>query len=304
MKFSDFYHEAVMWTCYLENCPKPERYLNIYDLNRDDLPLFDHLGKFFPFDEFYVREAESNELHMIDDIDLSKKNLILPWMYWPKGTKNMYWGKQIICPPVEIFTLLDNKIETKKIFRKLGIPTPEWSLSKNGKKMLEKPIRNSAGGLGIKLTDDNPGDGCFLEDYIAGYKSFGLQLFIYDEVEFICADEMIFHLDGKQMFTFYAQKNIPLEELPPALTEECKNLGNYLMDTEYKGFLGVDALVGHDTHYLLEINPRGIAFLPAFFAASACGWTNFITYMNKEDLNQQEIVLLDFGKSKKVVKEL
>lgn len=304
MKFIDLYQEAIFWTCYLENCPEPERYLNIYGLNRDDLFLFDNLGIFFPFHEFYVRRSDNNTPRMIDNLDSSKKNLILPWMYWPMGSKDTYGGKQIICPPAEIFTLLDNKIETKKIFMKLGIPTPGWSLAKNGKEMLEKPIQNSAGGLGIKLTVDNPGEGCFLEDYIADHQSIGLQFFVYDEVEFICANEMMFHLNGKQMFTFHAQKNIPLKELPPKLTEECMDLGSYLMDMGYKGFWGVDALVGHDGHYLLEINPRGIAFLPAFFAASAHGWTNFITYMNKGDVNQQEIVLVDFGKSRKVVKVL
>lgn len=304
MKFSDFYREAVIWTCYLENCPKPERYLNIYNLNQEDLPLFDHLGQFFPFDEFYVRDPESNVLNIIDALDSSKKNLILPWMYWPKGAKDMYGGKTIICPPADIFALLDNKIETKIIFRKLGISTPAWSLSKNGKEMLEKPIQNSAGGLGIKLTADNPGDGCFLEDYIPNHQSIGLQFFIYDEVEFVCANEMMFHLNGKQMFTFFAQKNIQQKKLPPKLIEECLNLGNYLMGMGYRGFLGVDALVEHKGYYLLEINPRGIAFLPAFFAASARGWTNFITYMNKGGFNQQEIVLLDFGKSKKVIRQL
>lgn len=304
MKFSDLYKEAVLWTCYLENCPEPERYLNIYGLNQDDLPLFDRLGKFFPFDEFYVRGSESNTPRMIDNLDSSKKKLILPWMYWPNGSFNTLQGKQIICPSAEIFTLLDNKIETKKIFRKLGIPTPGWSLAKNGKEMLEKPIQNSAGGLGVKLTTDNPGDCCFLEDYIEGHRSIGLQFFVYDEVEFICANEMLFHSDGKQSFTFHAQKNIRQNELPQELIAKCINLGEHLSGMGYKGFLGIDALVGHSGHYLLEVNPRGIAFLPAFFAASTRGWTNFITYMNKGDLNQQEIVLLDFGKSKKVVKEL
>lgn len=304
MKFTDLYQKAILWTCYLENCREAENYLNISGLDKNDRLLFDHLGKFFPFDEYYVRGSQNNMPRMIDDLNRSEKSLILPWEYWPNSSIDTLHGKQIICPSAEIFAFLDNKIETKKIFRKLDIPTPEWSLARNGKEMLEKPIKNSAGGLGIKLTVDNPGDGCFLEDYIAGYQSFGLQFFVYDEVEFICANEMMFHLNGKQMFTFHAQKNIPLNELSPELIEECMNLGYYLHEMGYKGLLGVDVLVSDSGHYLLEINPRGIAFLPAFFAGSAHGWTSFMTYMNKGDLKQNEIVLLDFGKSKKVVKEL
>ncbi len=304
MKFSDLYKEAVLWTCYLENRPNPERYLDIFGLHLNDLPLFDYLGKFFPFDEFYIRGVKDNIPRMIDNLDSSKKNLILPWMYKPVGAKDALCGKPILCPSLEMYDLLDNKVETKKLFDKFGIPTPERGFTNNGKKMLEKPIANSAGGLGIRLTDKNARAGYFLEEYIPQQRSIGFQFFVYDEVEFICANEMLFNSNGEDAFTFHAQKNVQKKDLPDALIEDCFKLLEYLLSAGYKGLIGIDVLTGDNGHYLLEINPRGIAFLPAFFAASARGWTNFITYMNKGDIKQKEIVLLDFGKSRKVVKEL
>lgn len=289
--------------CYLENCPNPERYLNIYGLAKNDLPLFDNLGKFFPFGEFYVRGLNGYTSRAICDLNLSEKPFILPWMYWPVGINDTLHGKQIICPSSEMFNILDNKVETKKIFEKLNIPTPKWSFVNNCKKMLEKPIRDSAGGLGIRLTNSNPQDGCFLEEYLIAHCSIGLQFFVYDEVEFICADEMLFYSDGNPKFTFHAQKNVQQNELSKELMKDCFNLGKYLLIEGYKGFLGIDVLVGDNGHFFLEVNPRGIAFLPAFFAASSLGWQNFMTYMNYREVEEQELVLLDFGKSKKVVRK-
>ena len=169
--------------------------------------------------------------------------------------------------------------------------------------MLEKPIADSAGGLGIKMSKSNPSKGYFLEEYIEGGCSIGLQFFIYDEVEFICADEMLFRRDEQEKFRFHAQKNVQINELPNALMDDCFKLLEHLSDSGYKGFIGIDALIGDGGHYLLEINPRGIAFTPAYFAASALGWTSFITHMKKGDLGKDEILLLDFGHSKKIVKK-
>jgi len=304
MKFADLCHEAVLWTCYLENFPAPERFLNIYSLTKREITLFDNLGKFFPFDEFYTRDGCCNTGRGIKELSSSRKRLILPWIYWPKGHRDILSGKTLIHPPSEMFTILDNKIEAKNIFTKLGIPTPKWSFISNGRRMLEKPIQNSAGGLNISLTNSNPKGGYFLEEYIPGHRSIGLQFFVYDEVELLCADEMLFHSDGQQTFTFHAQKNIQQDELPDGLIESCLKLGEYLSGKGYKGLFGIDALIGDGGHYLLEINPRGIAFLPAFFAASALGWTSFETYMSKSNTEQGEFVLLDFGSRKKVIRQL
>lgn len=303
MNFHELCKEAVVWTCYLENFPRPERYLNIYGLNRGALLLFDYLGRFFPFEEFYARKASGSTSREVNDLNLTNKPYVLPWIYWPNDDKDILCGKRIICPSIKMFTLLDNKIETKSIFKKLGIKTPEWSFVNNGKKMLEKPISDSAGGLGISLAANNPRDGYFLEDYIPEHKSIGLQFFIFDEAELVCVNEMIFHSGEDDAFTFHAQRNIPKDEMPEALLRDCFKLSDYLQGKGYRGLLGMDALIGNDGHYLLEINPRGIAFLPAFFAASAAGWKSFITHMKKGDLGKDEILLLDFGHSKKIVKK-
>jgi hypothetical protein len=304
MKLSDFYHEAILWTCYLENYPDPERYLNIYNLSMNDRPMFEHLGAFFPFDEYYAQCPGIGPTDGIGSLTLSKKSFILPWIYWPKTSSDSLCGKQIISPSAEMFTLLDNKVETKKMFAMLGLPTPRWSFVRNGQRMLEKPIENSAGGLGLSLTENSPGAGCFLEEYIPGCQSIGLQFFVYKEVEFICADEMLFHSEEQETFCFHGQKNVRQDELPELLMEGCHKLGEYLSDSGYKGFLGVDALVGNDGYFFLEVNPRGIAFLPAYFAASSHGWTDFRTYMRDGSEVSDEVVLLDFGARKKVIKRI
>jgi hypothetical protein len=304
MKFADLYAEAILWTCYLENYLQPERYLNIYGLKKSDRVVFDQLGKFFPFSEYFCRGLDRNMPGIVCDLNRSDKSLIVPWLYQPRGANDILNGKRLLCPSAEIFCHLDNKIEAKKIFKKLGIPIPQWSFTSNGGEMLEKPVKDSAGGLGIRLTANDPGENCFLEEYIEGHKSIGLQFFIYDEVEFICADEMLFDSNGSSSFTFWAQRNVQPNELPSKLIDDCLKLGEYLFFLGYNGLLGIDALVRDSEYYLLEINPRGIAFLPAYFAASACGWTDFVTYMNKETLRQEEMILLDFGKTKKVVRKL
>jgi hypothetical protein len=304
MKLSDFYHEAILWMCYLENFPKPERYLNIYNLSMNDRLMFERLGYFFPFDEFYAQCSGGERADGIRSLTLSKKSFILPWIYWPRGSSDSLCGKQIISPSAEMFTLLDNKVETKKIFLMLGLPTPKWSFVRNGKKMLEKPIENSAGGLGLSLTENNPGAGFFLEEYIPGYRSIGLQFFVYKEVEFICADEMLFHSKEQETFCFHAQENVQQDRLPASLMEGCYKLAEYASSSGYKGFLGIDALVGNDGYFLLEVNPRGIAFLPAYFAASSRGWTDFRTYMREGNGAGDEVVLLDFGERKKVIRRI
>jgi hypothetical protein len=304
MKLSDFYHEAILWTCYLENYPDPERYLNIYNLSMNDRLMFEHLGNFFPFDEFYAQCPGIGRADGIKSLTQSKKSFILPWIYWPKTSSDSLCGKQIISPSARMFAWLDNKIEAKTLFKKLGIPTPPWSFSSNGKPMLEKPIQNSAGGLGIRLTPHNPQSGCFLETWLPGYQSIGIQLFVYDEVEFVCADEMLFDHDDDVTFTFHGQRNVLINELPGKLIEDCFKLGGYLVREGYRGFVGTDALVKGEHYYLLEINPRGIAFLPAYFAATACGWTSFETYSKRKALEPGELLLLDFGSSRKVVREL
>lgn len=304
MKFIDLYHEAVLWACYLENFPDPERFLGIYRLGEKDRLLFDCLGKFFPFDEFYIRGECFDDTRAINDLRLSKKSFLLPWIYRPKGSVDMLCGKQLLCPSADLFILLDNKLEAKNLLNKLRIPTPDWSFINKGELMVEKPMRNSAGGLGIQLTPNNAQEGFFLEKYIQGYKSFGLQFFVCDEIEFVCANEMLYHTAGGQKFTFHSQVNIGKYELPQTLITDCFNCIEYLKGRDYKGLINIDTLIGERGHYLLEINPRGSAFLPAFFAASALGWTNFITYTKKEIPEQDEVVLLDFGKSRKVIKKL
>jgi hypothetical protein len=52
------------------------------------------------------------------------------------------------------------------------------------------------------------------------------------------------------------------------------------------------------------INPRGIAFLPIYFAAASLGWNRFISYMKDGYAEAGESVLLDFGKRKKIIREL
>lgn len=303
MKFADLYHDAIFWTCYLENYPDPERFLKIYGLTKHERVMFDHLGKFFPFEEFYVRGDCLEIPRAVNDLSMSKKSLILPWIYRPTLPAETLQGKRLICPSNELFTFLDNKIEVKKLLEKLGFPTPKWSFFNKGEKMLEKPIQNSAGGLGITLTANNSRDGYFLEDYIQGHRSIGMQFFVYDEVEFICANEMLFHSNGKDEFTFHAQKNMQRMEIPDAVIEDCFKLLEYLLSIGYKGFIGIDVLI-EEGHFMLEINPRGIAFLPVFFAASAFGWKHFITYMKEQSIEQGEIILLDFGRTKKVVRKL
>ena len=235
-----------------------------------------------------------------------------------------------------MFALLDNKLMTKELFRYLEIPTPNWCFASRGIQMVEKPIQNSAGGLGIRLTNGSPQDGSYLEDYLPGYRSIGLQFFVYDEAEFICANEMLYSPHGERKFTFHSQINVEKDELPQTLMDDCLNLSEYLLGKGYKGLINIDALMGDNGHCLLEVNPRGSAFMPAFFAASFLGWTRFITHMKhscsvetqgtikfpphsplakggkgdfhikKETLDgeEKEIVLLDFGRSKKVVRRL
>lgn len=304
MKFADLYSEAIIWTCYLENFPCPERYLNIYGLSINERLMFDQLGGLSPFDEFYVRCPGREIARGISDLGLSKKSLILPWIYWPKGHLDTLQGKHVIAPSAEMFNRFDNKVETKKLFERLGIPTPMWSFSNNVTQMVEKPIQDSAGGLGISLTSLNPRDGYFLEEYASGYKSIGIQFFIYDEAEFICADEMLFNSDGTDAFTFHAQRNVEIDELPEKLIDNCLKLIEYISDKGYKGFIGIDVLVREENYYFLEINPRGIAFLPAYFAASARGWKRFKAYTEKKTPGDNALILLDFGKLKKVVERL
>jgi hypothetical protein len=304
VKLSDFYHEAILWTCYLENFPDPERYLNIYNLSMNDRLMFEHLGNFFPFDEFYAQCPENGRAGGMSSLTLSKKLFILPWIYWPRTSSDSLCGKQIISPSARLFTWLDNKIEAKKLFEKLGIPTPAWGFSSNGTPMLEKPIQNSAGGLGIRLTPSEPQAGCFLETWLPGYQSIGIQLFVYDEVEFVCADQMLFDYGDAVTFTFHGQRNVMINELAATLIEDCFRLGGHLQREGYRGFVGLDALVKGEHYYLIEINPRGIAFLPAYFAATARGWNSFETYSKRETLEKDEMLLLDFGSSRKVVRKL
>ncbi len=303
MKFIDLYHEAILWTCYLENFQEPERFLSIYGLGVKDVLLFDCLGRFFPFDEFYIR-IDCPDARAINDLNKSKKSLVLPWMYRPKGSIDTVSGKRIVCPPSEMFEFLDNKVEAKRLFKGMGIPTPNWSFMNDGKQMLEKPVQDSAGGLGIRLSFENPRDGFYLEEYLRGYRSIGLQFFVYDEAEFICANEMLYSPHGEREFTFHSQINVGKDELPQMLMADCLNLSEYLLDKGYRGLINIDALVGDEKHYLIEVNPRGSAFLPAFFAALSLGWTRFITHMETGATEREEIVLLNFGRSKKVVRKL
>ncbi|MEW6416532.1 MAG: ATP-grasp domain-containing protein [Nitrospirota bacterium] len=303
MKFADLYQEAILWTCYLENFPEPERFLSIYGLGVKDVSLFDCLGRFFPFDEFYVR-IDCPDAWAINDLNKSKKSLILPWIYRPKEFVDTLSGQRLICPSAEMFALLDNKLKAKEILKSLEIPTPDWGFVNRGIQMVEKPIQNSAGGLGISLTNSNPRDGYYLEDYLIGYRSIGLQFFVYNEVEFLCANEMLYHEQGQGNFTFHSQINVCENELSPALMGDCFDLIRHLQGRGYRGLINIDALVGDNGHCLLEVNPRGSAFLPAFFAASAHGWIRFITHVKEETAEKGEILLLSFGRLKKVVRKL
>jgi hypothetical protein len=303
MKFSDLYGEAILWTCY-ENSSLGYRILNSYGIDNNYITVFDHLGKFFPFDEFYVRGAKPDVRNAIVDLTLSKKSLVLPWMYRSTRPNETLKEKLLICPPYEMFSLLYNKISTKKVFGELGLPIPEWSFLSEERVMLEKPIQNSGGGEGIRLTSEGPGADCFLEEYIPGCRSIGIQFFIFDEVDYLCADEMIYEYGEQPTFKFHAQRNVQKDELPRALIEECFTLCTYFMELGYRGLIGIDALVGEGKHYFLEVNPRGIAFLPAFFAGSSMGWTHFITYMKDGATEEDEFILLDFGGKKKVLRKL
>ncbi len=304
MKFSDLYGEAILWTCYHENFPFIYRILESYRIDKNYIPVFDRLGRFFPFDEFYVRGAKPDIRNAICDLTLSRKALLLPWMYRSTRPDETLKGKLLICPSYEMSRLLYNKIATKAIFGKLGLPVPQWSFPDKGRTMLEKPIKNSGGGIGIRLTSEGPAAGCFLEEYIPGCRSIGMQFFIFDEVDYLCADEMIYECGEQPTFRFHAQSNVQKDELPEALIEECLTLCTYLMGLGYRGLVGIDALVGEGKHYFLEVNPRGIAFLPAFFAGSSMGWTHFITYMKDGAVDENEFVLLDFGRKKKVLRKL
>jgi len=142
------------------------------------------------------------------------------------------------------------------------------------------------------------------EEYIEGCQSFGLHFFVYDEVEFICADEMLYHGENDQRFIFSAQVNVGKDALPQTLLDDCFKCIDYLRGMGYRGFSNIDVLSGERGHYLLEINPRGGAFLPAFFAATSAGWTDFITRVRQGGTEKDELVLLDLGTSKKVVKKL
>jgi len=303
MKFSDLYGEAILWTCY-ENSSLGYRILNSCGIDNNDITVFEHLGKFFPFEEFYVRGAKPDMLNAIGDLALSTKSLVLPWMYRSTRPNETLKGKLLICPSYEMSSLLYNKIATKKVFGELGLPIPEWGFLNKGRMMLEKPIRNSGGGEGIRLTSEGPNADCFLEEYIPGCRSIGMQFFIFDEVDYLCADEMSYEYGEQPTFTFHAQSNVQKDELPRALIEDCFTLCTYLMGLGYRGLVGIDALVGEGKHYFLEINPRGIAFLPAFFAGSSMGWTHFSTYMKDGALEKEEIILLDFGRKKKVLRKL
>lgn len=301
MKFADLYSGAILWTCWLENYPNQSVFLNVYGLNEDERLLFDSLGRFFPFNEFYCRIGCDN-VRAIDDLRLSAKNYILPWIYRPVSSQNSLLKKNIICPSPDMFDSLDNKVEAKKLMRKLGIPTPEWAFVSKGTIMLEKPIQNSSLGLGIRLTYDDARKDYYLEEYLPGRRSIGLQFFVYDEIEFICANEMLYHAGEERGFTFHSQINTGEDKLPKLLLADCLKLIEYLQGNGYRGLINIDALAGEESHYFLEINPRGSAFLPVFFAASSAGWTEFITHMKEGNAESGEMVLLDFGRLKKVVR--
>jgi len=64
------------------------------------------------FEEFY-QEA-------VIDLHSSKKKLILPWIYWPRGARDSLRDKRIIAPSAELFLQLDDKVQTKKLFNRLG----------------------------------------------------------------------------------------------------------------------------------------------------------------------------------------
>jgi len=302
MKFQDLYDQAVAWSCYLENFPDPGRYLGLYGLSDQDATRFDCLGRFFPFRHYYARPDDCAGPRVVHDLGACNERFVLPWIYWPTGSNDFIHGKSIIAPPAAIFNFLDNKVNAKRLFQSLKIPTPSWGCLREGMPMVEKPIENSAGGIGIRLTSQAAREGYFLERYLPGYRSIGVQLFVLEATEFICADLMLIDDSQGPSFTFHSQRNMSEEELPPALIEDLYRLGNHLKREGYRGFLGVDALVSDDDYHVLEVNPRGIAFLPGFFAARALGWKEFETRTTREPPEEDEIVLLDFGIRKKVIK--
>jgi hypothetical protein len=304
MKLADLYKTALLWSCYLENFPRPERYLDIYKLTMQQRLLFDSLGQFFPFDEYYIRAAREASHRGLTDLRQSDKSLIVPWIYWPLNQVDRLHDKEVIAPSLAMFQMLDDKLATKRLFQILDLPTPKWGNMDMHPPMVEKPIRDSAGGLGIRLTKGSPRDGCFLEEYMPGFQSVGIQYFAYGDPDFICADEMLFDGVPDRMFTFHAQRNVLKEELPAALLLDCDKLVACLIEKGYRGFIGIDVLVREDRYCFLEINPRGIAFLPAFFAASAQGWKHFKSYTRAPSSRQEIIVLLDFGSQHRVVERL
>lgn len=101
-------------------------------------------------------------------------------------------------------------MQTKKLFNRLGVQTPRWGFSLRGEKVLEKSIQDSGGGLGIHFTEEKTArPGFFLEEYLPGYLSLGLQFFIYDRTEFICADQLLYSQGETPEFAFRGQRNIP-----------------------------------------------------------------------------------------------
>ena len=229
----------------------------------------------------------------------------MPWIYWPRGARDSLRDKRIIAPSAELFLQLDDKVQTKNLFNRLGVQTPRWGFSLKGENVLEKPIRDSGGGLAIHFTKEKTArQGFFLEEYLPGCISLGLQFFIHDQTEFICADQMLYSQGETPEFAFRGQRNIPWEALPVSLLEDCFRVVEFLRKLGYQGLVGLDVLVGEKGHFILEINPRGIAFLPAFFAALTRGWTSFMTCQIEGEADPQDLVLLEFGRFKKVVKRL
>lgn len=304
MKLSDFYRTAILWTCYLENYQRPERYLNLFGLGLPERLMFDRLGQFFPFDEYYDRGGSADRRRGLVDLEHSPRSRVIPWMYRPLGANDRIAGKDIVAPSLEIFLELDNKIEAKKLFEKLNLPTPRWGYNPGRTLMVEKPIRDSAAGLGVRLTREPAREGCFLEEYMPGCRSIGIQYFIYNEPEFICADEMLLGNTSENAFTFHTQKNVVRDEIPDSLQNDCDTLGAVLAGKGYRGFVGFDVLLNGQSYYFLEVNPRGIAFLPAYFAATARGWMRFQTYTRAPSPGGETIILLDFGAQHKVVERL
>jgi hypothetical protein len=307
MKFEELYQEAVLWTCYLENYLRPERYLSLFwrGMSEKHLPRFDHLGKFFPFDEFYVRDAGGDDPRSVTNLRSLRKKLILPWIYRPRGERDHLLGKRVIAPSAGLFLRLDDKVQAKNLFHRLGVQTPRWGFSLIGDQVLEKPIRDSAGGVAIHFTRGKIArDGFFLEEYLPGCASLGLQFFIHDQTELICADQMLYAQGETPEFVFSGQRNISREALPVSLAEDGFRIVEYLKQLGYQGLVGLDVLVGENGHFFLEINPRGIAFLPAHFAAVSRGWTAFMTCQIEGEADPQDLILLEFGRCKKVVRRL